>query len=107
MLAYLPFVAAALYLAAAALLSRRLFGEAGASRATPLVVASLAVVAHAIPHVHAFATLGPDLRFFASLSLVALIIALLTTVVSWLRGTEAIGIVAYPIAAVAAIALGM
>ena len=103
MLASLPYVAATLYLAAAALLSRRLFGAPGASRNLPLVVATLAVAAHSVPHLHSFSIAGPDLRFFSTLSLVALIVAALTTVVSWWRGTEAIGIVAYPIAAAAAI----
>lgn len=102
----LPFLAAALYLVAALLLARRLTSPVAHARGAPLVLGALAVALHAAYHLAVFADAGPDLRFFASLSLVALGMAAVTTAVAFARAVEALGTVVYAIAAVSAIAVG-
>ena len=103
----LSLLAALAYFAAAWLLSRRLRSAAPTGRAVPLAIAGLGVVAHAAGHVVAFSHLGPDLHFVPSLSLAGMLVAALAAALSAWRPVEAIGIVAYPIAAACAIAFGL
>lgn len=102
----LPLLAAIAYLAAALLLSRRLGSGHHGGRAGAFAAAALAIAAHAGVHVAQFAESGPDLHFAPSLSLAALLIAALATAIAVWRPVEAIGIVAYPIAALCALAYG-
>ncbi|HVF33967.1 MAG TPA: cytochrome c biogenesis protein CcsA [Candidatus Saccharimonadia bacterium] len=102
----LSLLAAIAYLAAAWLLSRRVRGADGVPRGVPLVIGALAVAAHAAGHVTAFSRLGPDLHFVPSLSIAALLVAALAIAISAWRPVEAIGIVAFPIAAASSVAFG-
>lgn len=99
-------IAALAYIVAAWLLSRRLREADRGPRSVPLAIGAVAVAAHAAGHAAAFSSLGPDLHFVSSLSLATLLVAALATAISALRPVEAIGIVAYPIAAASAIAFG-
>ena len=101
----LALLAAALYLVAAALLARRLTRSDPPARPAPLVLGAVAVSLHAAYHVAMVADSGPDLHFVASLSLVAMGMALVTTAVSFARPVEALGTVVYGIAALAALAV--
>ena len=70
------------------------------SRDAALPLALLAIALHAGWHLHGWrVTGGPDLHFFAALSLVALGMAALTAAMSSLRRVQALGIMVYPLAA--------
>lgn len=90
------------YVGASLLLARRtLAGAASAStRNFALPLALVAMVLHAGWHLHGWhITGGPDMHFFAALSLVALGMAALTAAMSYMRRLQALGIVVYPVAA--------
>ncbi len=97
-------IAVALYLLASWQLGRVAMASSGSS-GQPLprhaiVLGSLAAIAHLGVHGAAWQLVGGvDLRFFAALSLVALGMALLSTVVAWTRRFDALGGVVYPLAA--------
>ena len=96
----LPTLAAVLfYLIAAAILVRDVArGVEGRAWKVP---AALAVLDHAWLHVAAWHRTGvPDMHFFAALSLVALGMAAVTTVLGARRQLDAIGVVVFPLAAV-------
>ncbi len=101
----LTIAAAIAYLACAALVARRM-RQPVHGRGLALGVAALAVALHAAAHAAVFARLGPDLHFVPSLSLVTLAIAGLATGIALRRPVEAIGIVAFPLAALGAVAFG-
>lgn len=70
-------------------------------RGTAICAGAIAVFAHA--DVHALAWLhsgGPDMHFFAALSLVALGMAALTTAAAWRQHLQALGVIVYPMAAI-------
>jgi len=86
--------AALLYIVATLLLAR-----SPQRHGTALLLASLAVLAHAGFHAaEVRAAGGPDLHFFAALSLASLATAGVALVVSWLRPIAVIGIVTWPLA---------
>jgi ABC-type uncharacterized transport system permease subunit len=92
--AVLALAAALLYVAATLVLART-----PARNGAALALASLAVLAHVGFHaagVHAAG--GPDLHFFAALSLASLATAAVALVVSWIRPIAVIGIVTWPLA---------
>jgi ABC-type uncharacterized transport system permease subunit len=61
---------------------------------------ALAVLGHAAMHVIAWRVSGgPDMHFFAALSLVALGMAALTTATAWRQQLQTLGVVVYPLAA--------
>lgn len=97
--------AALLYLGAAIWLSRTAFADQSASSGMPVaasVLAALGVLLHGASHALAWQQSGGlDMHFFAALSLVALGMAALTWAVATTRRLEALGIVVYPLAAVA------
>lgn len=103
---YLPIAAAVGYLASVLMLSRRLRAPDAVPRALPLALAALAAALHLAQHLVVFARSGADLHFVPSLSLVALAISALATAIALWRPIEAIGVVAYPIAAGAVLAFG-
>jgi ABC-type uncharacterized transport system permease subunit len=91
---FLALPAAVLYVVATVVLARspRRHGAA-------LVVATVAVLLHGAFHaaeVHAAG--GPDLHFFAALSLASLATAAVALVVSWTRPIAVIGLVTWPLA---------
>lgn len=95
----LPTLAAVLfYLIAAAMLVRDVArGSGGHAWKIP---ATLALLDHAWLHVEAWHAGGaPDMHFFAALSLVALGMAVLTTLLGTRKRIEAIGVVVFPLAA--------
>jgi ABC-type uncharacterized transport system permease subunit len=95
-------IAALLYLLATGLLIRGLTAGASAPARGWLVPAVTAEVLHAGYHVLvALNTVGgPDMHFFAALSLVGLGMALLTTLVGARGRMAALGVVAFPLAAI-------
>ncbi|PNS07717.1 cytochrome C assembly family protein [Solilutibacter silvestris] len=95
----LPTVAAVLfYLIAAALLVRGV--ARGADGRIWKIPATIALIAHAWLHVEAWHSGGaPDMHFFAALSLVALAMAALTTLLGTRQRIDAIGVVVFPLAA--------
>ena len=97
-------IAAALYIAAAALLWRSAAGNDGHRRGwIPLAV--LAVLFHAETHAEAWRLLQEaDMHFFAALSLVGLGMAGLTTAFGASGRMPALGIVVFPLAAVSLLA---
>ncbi len=61
----------------------------------------VAVTAHVGLHALAWVQSGgPDMHFFAALSLVALAMAVLTTATAWRQQLQALGVIVYPLAAV-------
>ena len=94
-------IAALSYLAATVLLARA--GAQAPSRRLWLVPGALAIALHAGFHIHAAVTTpgGPDLHFFAALSLVTLGMAALTSTVAVRGRLSALVLVAYPLAALA------
>lgn len=97
-------IAALLYLVAASVIAAALARAKPPSGAWQ-AVAVAAVILHVGYHVIAWRIVGgPDLHFFSALSFVALAMALLTLAVARREGLAALGVVVFPIAAVAAIA---
>lgn len=94
-----PLAAALAYLSASAGLVQRL--RAGREDApVSLGLATLGVVLHAATHGLGWVHLqGPDLHFFAALSLVALGMAALSTLAAVSQRMTALGVVVYPMAA--------
>jgi ABC-type uncharacterized transport system permease subunit len=94
-----PLLAALAYLIATAGLVRSLRSGATQTRAV-LWLALPAMLLHAITHAMGWTHLhGPDLHFFAALSLVALGMAILSTLAASSQRVEALGVVVYPLAA--------
>jgi ABC-type uncharacterized transport system permease subunit len=96
--ALLALLAATLYLAAAGALVRALRSDPDTGRglywlAAPALAAHLAVHALGWSRVH-----GPDLHFFAALSLVALGMAALGTLAAATQRMAALGVIVYPLA---------
>lgn len=92
-------VAISLYALASHQLATRSFGPSPASHRW-LLLATPAVLLHAGLHLLAWRLLGgPDLHFFAALSLVGLGMAALTTGLGPAQRIEALGIIVFPIAA--------
>ena len=95
----IPLLAALAYLAAAAGLVRSLRAGREDSRAS-LVLALFGIVLHATAHGLGWARLhGPDLHFFAALSLVALGMAALSSLAAVTQKLAALGVIVYPLAA--------
>jgi ABC-type uncharacterized transport system permease subunit len=95
----LTLLAAAFYLAATAGLVRSLRDDPERGRVAPWL-ALPAVALHAIVHALGWSRLhGPDLHFFAALSLVALGMAALGTLAAMTRRMAALGVLVYPLAA--------
>lgn len=95
-----------MYAVATTLLASRLRGDpyAPAGRRTPLWFATAGVLLHLGHHwAVARALGGPDLGFFAALSLVALGMAAVCVAVAWVRPIETVGAVVFPIAALAVV----
>jgi ABC-type uncharacterized transport system permease subunit len=98
-------IAALLYLAATGLVAGRALrdGPAGAGAWLPTAVAAVAV--HLLYHVLAWRQAGgPDLHFFAALSLVGLGMAAVTMVYAASGRMAALGAVVYPVAALSLVA---
>jgi ABC-type uncharacterized transport system permease subunit len=92
------------YLAATALVARWVSADEDlrgtGDRRFALAAAILAIVGHAAMHVAAWRTSGgPDLHFFAALSLVTLAMAALSTLAAWREQLQALGVIVYPFAA--------
>ena len=97
----MPAIALALYLAASVLLWRTATGAHPHARGW-VPVAALAVLFHAETHVEAWRLLqGPDMHFFAALSLVGIGMAALTTAYGASGRMPALGIVVFPLATLA------
>ncbi|MBS0199915.1 MAG: cytochrome c biogenesis protein CcsA [Proteobacteria bacterium] len=95
----LPTLAAILfYLIAATLLVRDV--ARGTDSNGWKIPATLALLDHAWLHVEAWHRTGvPDMHFFAALSLVALVMAAVTTLLGMRKRLDAIGVVVFPLAA--------
>jgi ABC-type uncharacterized transport system permease subunit len=92
-------IATALYIAAAALLWRSAASDTGHRRGW-IPLAALAVLFHVETHAEAWRLLqGPDMHFFAALSLVGLGMSALTTAFGASGRMPALGIVVFPLAA--------
>ena len=99
----IPMLAALAYLGAVAVLVGRLRAGQPGGRAS-LALAALGIALHAATHGLGWIRLqGPDLHFFAALSLVALGMAALVTVAATTERLEALGVVVYPLAALLAL----
>ncbi len=96
----IPLLAALAYLAAAAVLVRSLQADPPRiSRALWLALPAIGL--HATTHALGWSKLhGPDLHFFAALSLVALGMAALSSLAAVTQRMQALGVVVYPLAAV-------
>lgn len=95
-------IAAALYLVAAGLLMRRVARGQAPGRASWAAPASAAVLAHAVYHVLTWHEVGgADMHFFSAVSLVALGMAILTVLVGLRGRMGALGVIVFPLAAVA------
>lgn len=95
----IPFAAALAYLAAGAWLLRPQDENAKPSAAVLALVVP-ALLLHAWAHVRDWQTLqGPDLHFFAALSLVSLGMAALTSFAALSQRIQALGVVVYPLSA--------
>jgi len=98
----LVLAAALLYLAAALLVARRLARSGEAPAGFWLLTALSAVALHALHHVLIWRMVGaPDLHFFAAISLVGLGMAALTTLFAGNGRMGALGVVVFPMAAMA------
>ena len=94
-------IAILLYLAAAGLLVANVRRDSGRGRFW-LVPAAIGVALHAAAHLLAWrGTGGTDMHFFAALSLVGLGMAALTTIVGASGRMRALGVVVFPLAALA------
>jgi ABC-type uncharacterized transport system permease subunit len=88
------------YVSAGLLLALRAVRGDTPGREMALPLALIAIVLHAGWHLHGWhVTGGPDMHFFAALSLVALGMAALTAAMTFMRRLQALGIVVYPLAA--------
>jgi ABC-type uncharacterized transport system permease subunit len=97
--ALLALLAALLYLAAAGGLVRALRSDPDTGRGMYWLAAP-AIAAHLAVHALGWARLnGPDLHFFAALSLVALGMAALATLAAATQRMAALGVIVYPLAA--------
>ena len=97
-------IATMLYAAAVGLLWRSTARDAGQHRGW-IPLAALAVLFHAETHAEAWRLLqGPDMHFFAALSLVGLGMAALTTAFGASGRMPALGIVVFPLAAASLLA---
>ncbi|MGE4367341.1 cytochrome C assembly family protein [Thermomonas sp.] len=97
----IPAIAIALYLVATVLLWRTAAGGHAQTRGW-VPVAALALLFHAETHVEAWRLLqGPDMHFFAALSLVGIGMAALTTIYGASGRMPALGIVVFPLSALA------
>lgn len=100
----LALIAAVFYVAAAALQVRAVLRDRADATAPAALLALLAAALHGTEHVRTYVASGAvELHFFAALSLVALGVALLTALLSFLRPVGALGVVLYPIAALLAV----
>lgn len=96
---FIPLLAALAYLIAAGGLVRSLRDGRTQSRAILWLVLP-AIVLHAVTHGLGWVRVqGPDLHFFAALSLVGLAMAALSTLAASTQRMEALGVVVYPLAA--------
>ena len=96
----IPLLAAVAYLVAAAGLVRSVQADHSKARRV-LWVALPAVALHVATHALGWSHLnGPDLHFFAALSLVALGMAALSTVAAVTQRMQALGVIVYPLAAI-------
>lgn len=96
-------IAAALYLVAATLLMRRIARGQEPGSIPWAVLASVAVLAHGFYHVLTWREVGgADMHFFSALSLVGLGMAILTVLVGLRGHMAALGVIVFPLAAVAA-----
>jgi ABC-type uncharacterized transport system permease subunit len=96
----LVYAAVISYFAAAAWQVRALAGDAGGTTRLPAGLALLGAAAHAGSHLTAWhAGGGPDMHFFAALSLISLGTAALTAELSLSRPIGALGVMVYPLAA--------
>jgi len=91
-------LAVVLYLSAATLLARPLLGRDAGSPRAPMLIASAAIAAHTAVVLGAHRG-ALDLHFFASLSLVGLVVAALTVLVNLTRPVAALGVIVFPLAA--------
>jgi ABC-type uncharacterized transport system permease subunit len=88
------------YVSAGLLLALRTVRSDTPGRDIATALALVAIVLHAGWHLHGWhVTGGPDMHFFAALSLVGLGMATLTAAMSFMRRLQALGIVVYPLAA--------
>ncbi len=70
-------------------------------RQIAIAFATLAVIGHIAIHTIAWRDSGgPDMHFFAALSLVALGMAILTTATAWRQHLQTLSVIVYPLAAV-------
>lgn len=96
---FIPLLAALAYLIAAGGLVRSLRDGQTQSRAVLWLVLP-AIILHAVTHGLGWVRVqGPDLHFFAALSLVGLAMAALSTLAASTQRMEALGVVVYPLAA--------
>ena len=94
----IPLLAALAYLAAAAVLVGSLQADRPRTRRV-LWLALPAIALHATVHALGWSRLhGPDLHFFAALSLVALGMAALSTLAAVTQRMQALGVIVYPLA---------
>jgi ABC-type uncharacterized transport system permease subunit len=102
---YFTWAAGLMYAIATTLLVSRLRGDeyAPAGRRTPLWFALVGVLLHLGHHWSVARQIGgPDLGFFAALSLVGMSMAAVCVIVACVRPIETVGAVVFPIAAIAA-----
>ena len=96
----IPTLAALAYLAAGGLLLRSTRQEGPSLNRMALALVIPAMLLHTWAHAEDWRALnGPDLHFFAALSLVSLGMAALTTFASLGQRVQALGVVVYPLAA--------
>lgn len=96
----LVLIAVVAYLTAAVVLARALARGADSTARGWLLLALLALLLHAVFHIQAWrAADGPDMHFFAALSLVGLGMAAMTTLVGAFGRMAAVGVIAFPLAA--------
>ena len=100
----LALIAALFYLAAAALQARAVFRDRADATVPSATLALIGAALHGADHARVYLANGAvELHFFAALSLVALGVALLTAVLSFLRPVGALGVLLYPLAAIFAL----